>query len=145
VILLDTCVVSEALKPSPNERVLAWLRTVDEDSLFLSVIALGELHQGIELLADGTRRTSLRLWFEELRLRFIERIIPLDEEVLMTWGTMCARLKRQGTPVPAMDGLMAATALRNNALLATRNVADFMPTGAQLLNPWEYRDFVAPD
>ncbi len=139
MILLDSCVVSEAIKPEPDARVLLWLDTVDEDALCISSIALGELYRGIELLPESGKRDALRIWFEELRERFSDRVLDLDADTMLVWGGLSARLKKEGAPAPIMATLTAACALRNNMLLATRNVKDFARTGAQLTNPWEYR------
>lgn len=140
MILLDTCVLSEAIKPAPDGRVLSWLAEADEEGLFVSVIALGELYRGIGLLEAGAKKDSLSLWFESLRERFSRRTVAIDVGVMLTWGDMSARLKKAGTPVPLMASLIAATAIRNNALLATRNTADYAATGAQTWNPWLYGD-----
>lgn len=138
MIILDTCVVSEAIKPTPDLRVMEWLDTVDEDALFLSSITLGELRRGIELLPDGEKRNSLRVWFEELRERFADRILDLDAGTMLIWGDLSARLKKEGAPAPMMDALTAACALRNNALLATRNMRDYERTGVALFDPWSH-------
>lgn len=118
MILLDTCVVSEAIKPQPDPSVLAWLGAVDEEALYLSAVAVGELTRGIELLPDGEKKTALRLWFAELLERFGGRILDLDTGTMQTWGELSARLKTAGEPVPLMDSLVAACAIRNNALRA---------------------------
>jgi len=140
VILLDTCVISEAIKPIPDTRVLAWLDAVSEDALYLSVIALGELYRGIELLTEGAKRDALRLWFEELQERFAGRILDLDTGTLLVWGELSARLKKSGEAVPLMDSLVASCAIRNNALLATRNTKDYERAGVHLIDPWRYNE-----
>jgi predicted nucleic acid-binding protein len=138
MILLDTCVVSEALRPRPDQRVMAWLDTVEEDALCLSVLVLGELRRGIELLETGAKQDRLRLWFEELRERFAGRILDLDAGTLVLWGDVGAKAKKAGHPLPVIDSLMAACALHHNALLATRNTMDYDGTGLALFNPWEW-------
>jgi len=136
VILLDTCVISEAIKSEPESRVLDWLDTIDEDALYLSVIVLGELHRGIELLDESGKKSALRVWFEQLRERFADRILDIDAGTMLIWGELSARLKKEGAPTAIMDSLTAACAIRHNALLATRNTKDFERTGVHLTNPW---------
>jgi predicted nucleic acid-binding protein len=136
VILLDTCVISESLKPEPEACLLAWLETLDEDRVFLPSIALGELQKGVELLPEGRKRTALRLWLEQLRQRFTGKILPFDEDAALAWGSLCARLSKEGKPGPAVDGMIAAIALRHRAILATRNEVDFASMGVEIINPW---------
>ncbi len=137
MILLDTCVVSEALRPAPSARVLGWIDTLPEHRVYLPALVVGELQRGIELLPKGGRRSALFLWLEQLRERFRDRILPMDEETSVIWGSLVGRLEQNGRKVPVVDGLLAATALRHSAILATRNVADFRDTGVEVINPWE--------
>ena len=136
MILLDTCVVSEAMRPDPSPRVMDWIGTLPEHQVYLPVIVLGELKKGVDRLEEGTRRTALELWLEQLRERFGRRIVAVDEETAMTWGTLLARLDREGRRMPAIDSLIAACALKNDALLATRNTNDYAPSGIRLVDPW---------
>ncbi|TVQ21164.1 MAG: type II toxin-antitoxin system VapC family toxin [Spirochaetaceae bacterium] len=136
MILLDTCVISEAMRPDPSPQVMAWLDSIPENRVFLPVIVLGELRKGVDRLDRGTRRVALDLWLEQLRERFRRRILVVDEETALTWGFLNARLERKGQRMPAIDSLIAACALRHNALLATRNTADYAPGGVELVNPW---------
>ncbi len=138
MILLDTCIISETIKPEPNQRVLTWLDTVEEEALYLSVISLGELYRGIELLPEGEKQTALFIWFEELRERFTGRILDIDGETMITWARLSAGLKKSGEPMPLMDSLISACALRYGALLATRNTRDYKRTGMPLFDPWTY-------
>jgi toxin FitB len=135
--LLDTNVLSELIKPKPEPRVLHWIAATDEDVLFLSVLALGEIRKGIAALRAGLRRTRLESWLEVgLRLRFSGRILPIDEAVADRWGTLTALAAGRGRPVSAIDGLLAATALHHNLTLVTRNSSDVAATGALVMNPW---------
>ncbi len=137
--LLDTNVVSEFIRPRPEPRVVEWMRGIDEDGTFLSVLTLGELAKGIALLADeqARRRERLRRWLDgELRPRFAGRIIPVDENVAEQWGTISAAAERAGAPVPVVDGIMAATALAYDLVFVTRNVRDVARTGAAMFDPW---------
>lgn len=136
--LLDTCVLSEFFRRQPDERVVHWLSEADEETLYLSVLSIGEVQHGIERLDDSPRKKELRHWLEnDLLLRFEGRILPLDIRTLLIWGELTGRLVRQGRKLPAFDGLLAANALANHLILVTRNTADFADTGVSLLNPWE--------
>ncbi|WP_322509327.1 type II toxin-antitoxin system VapC family toxin [Anaerolinea sp.] len=136
--LLDTCVLSEFTHRQPHPRVVEWLAEADEDTLFLSVLAIGEIQHGIEKLEDSPRKEDLRQWLtNDLLPRFEGRIVLLDVPVLLRWGELVGRLERQGRKLPAIDGLLAATALTHDLILVTRNTADFEHTGVKLLNPWE--------
>jgi toxin FitB len=135
--LLDTNVVSEWVKPRPDEGVLAWLAEVDEDRVFLSVMTLAELRFGIERLAAGKRRTRLDAWLqEELPLRFEGRLLPIDRAVADAWGRIVARGEQGGRPISVSDAFVAATAEVHELTLVTRNVGDFEPALKAVLNPW---------
>lgn len=136
--LLDTCVLSEFTRRRPDQRVIHWLSIADEDTLFLSVLTIGEIQHGIERLDDSPRKHELRTWLmNELLPRFRGRVLSLDVQTLLVWGELTARLERQGRPLPVVDGLLAATALVHNLILVTRNHADFAPSGIRLFSPWE--------
>lgn len=137
MILLDSCVVSETLKPDPDEGVLAWLDSLDEEEVFLPALVLGELRKGVELLPDGNRRAALSLWLVQLEERFRGRVLAFDGTVAGRWGQLMARLKKAGTPMPLADSMIAAHALVPGAVLATRNLADFAVSGVVVLNPWD--------
>ncbi|HNY22411.1 MAG TPA: type II toxin-antitoxin system VapC family toxin [Treponemataceae bacterium] len=137
MILLDTCVLSEQLKPTPNPACVNWLDSIPEDAVYIPVFALGELKRGIERLEPGSKRNLLEIWLEQLNARFAGRIVDFDGQAALIWGTLSARLTASGTPMPLMDSLIAACALRAGATLATRNVANFARAGVELLNPWE--------
>jgi len=135
--LLDTNVLSELIKPKPCEKVLRWIEAADESILFLSVLTLGEIRNGIDRLGPGLRRPRLESWLEvDLRSRFHERILPIDEGVADRWGTISAIAAGKGKPVPVVDGLLAATALHHNLTLVTRNGSYVSATGVAVLNPW---------
>ena len=136
MIVLDTCVVSESLKPEPDPRVMAWIDSLEESEVFLPSLVLGELRKGVELLPNGNRRAALSLWLGQLEQRFAARILNLDSVVAARWGSLTERLQRAGTPMPVVDGLIAAHALVPGAVLATRNTADFAASGVVTLNPW---------
>lgn len=135
--LLDTCVISELVKPKPNKKVRQWLEGCDEDAIYLSVLTIGEIQKGIAKLAGGKRKTAIQQWLEkDLHDRFFGRIIPITEEIASTWGILCAKAEGRGRPIPCIDGLIGATAVAHNLTIVTRNTEDLAETGANLFNPW---------
>ena len=100
-------------------------------------MTLGELEKGIRRLPASRRRTSLERWFAELRDRLEGRVIVIDEPVALEWGRIAARNEGAGTPVPVVDGLIAATAIVHGLSLVTRNSADMSRTGVAIIDPWD--------
>lgn len=134
--LLDTCVLSELVTKTPHAGVVSYIKQLKPTHVFLSVITLGEIAKGVALLPNGQRRSHLERWLNTLEESYSGRILPIDNEVARLWGELLAKGARQGTPIPAIDGLLAATALNHGLHLITRNEKDFQPTGAMILNPW---------
>jgi predicted nucleic acid-binding protein len=133
--LLDTCVISELVKPNPNRKVVGWVSSQKEDYLFLSVLTLGEIQKGISKLSESNKK--LRIWLRtDLLERFKGRIVPVDEEIALTWGAIQAAAEQNGTIIPSIDGLIAATGITHNMTVVTRNVVGMEPSGALLFNPW---------
>jgi tRNA(fMet)-specific endonuclease VapC len=136
--LLDTCVVSELRAKRPDPEVVSWIDNVDPDNLYLSVVTLGEVQKGIEKVKDPVMKTALTSWLrDELLVRFQDHILGLDTNILLQWGALAGRLETLGTPMPAIDSLLAATALDRSLVLVTRNESDFRASGVQILNPWK--------
>ena len=136
--LLDTNVISELVKPRPEPKVAGWISATDEALLYLSVLTLGEIRKGIAAVAHASRRAELEAWLErDLRFRFAGRILPIDEAVADRWGWIAGRAQAKKTLVPAIDGLLAATALDYNLTFVTRNAGDVAATGVSVFNPWE--------
>jgi len=136
--LLDTCVLSEFVKPQPERKVVDWLNSVEPDQLFLSAVTIGELQFGISQRPPSNRRTELELWLNEALLQqFAGRVLSLDADTFVIWGQMAAQQRRQGQPVGVMDSLIAALALQYRMVLVTRNVSDFKSTRLSILNPWD--------
>ncbi len=136
--LLDTNVISEPLKLRPDSSVLGWLATADEDCLFLSVITIAEIRKGIEEIGAGRRRDSLTAWlYDELAVRFEDRILDVNLAIASVWGKIMARSEELGTNLGAIDGFFAATAEAYDLTLVTRNTKDFAKLGLMLLNPWK--------
>ena len=135
--LLDTCLVSELIKPSPDIAVTAWVSAQQESNLYLSVLTLGELRSGVERLQDGRKRLRLANWLDsDLKPRFSGRLLLIDDVVVERWGIVTAQAKAKGMPMPVIDGLIAATALVHGLTLVTRNVSDMQASGVLLFNPW---------
>jgi predicted nucleic acid-binding protein len=115
---------------------MAWMESVDEDRVFISVVTLSELRYGVEKLAMGKRRHRLERWLEdELPLRFEGRTIPIDGRLADAWGRTIARNEAAGRPMGTMDAFLSATAELNRLTLVTRNASDF-PLLKAILNPW---------
>lgn len=135
--LVDTCLISELVKPRPDPNVLSWIETVDEGRLYLSVLTLGELAKGIAKLPDSPRKDKLLQWVEQdLKDRFAGRILPIEADVAMVWGSLQGGAERAGEKLPVIDALLTATAAIHQLTIATRNVADFTRCGATVFNPW---------
>lgn len=136
MILADTNVISEAMRPDGDARVKAAVARWNRD-IFLSVVVMGELLFGIELLPEGRRKVTLRAYYEGLKADHADRVLDVTEGIAERWGAMRAAHQRAGRRLPLADGLIAATAIEHDLTLMTRNTADFAFTGARLLNPWE--------
>lgn len=132
--LLDTNVVSELRKARPNPGVTRWFDAVQARELHLSVLVVGEIAQGIERLRarEPARAGDLDTWLDGLRSRFADRIAPVTTEICLVWGRINAV-----SPLPVVDGLLAATALTHRWTLVSRNERDLARSGVRLLNPFE--------
>jgi predicted nucleic acid-binding protein len=136
--LLDTNILSETVKAQPNARVLAWLEASDEQLFHVSVLTLGEIRNGIDSAPPSARRTALESWLSrDLTIRFAGRILGVNQEIADRWGRITTKGSVAGRPVPAIDSLLAATALHHNLTLVTRNAKHAAATGAPFFNPWE--------
>lgn len=138
--LLDTCVVSELVRPIPAPSVIAWLDACPEESLYLSVLTLGEIEKGVAKLADSTTRAKLEPWLRrDLPDRFAGRILAIDAPVAAIWGRLCGAAERAGAPLPVIDSLIAATALHHGLTVVTRNTRDLERCSAACFDPWAGR------
>lgn len=136
--LLDTCVLSEFTRRQPDQRVIDWLNSVEEEKLFISVITIGEMQHGIERLPDSHRKNELLVWMNaRLLTRFAGRTVTIDAPTMFLWGSLVARLESTGQSMGVMDSLLLASALQNHLIIATRNTTDFLPGGVQVINPWD--------
>jgi hypothetical protein len=132
--LVDTNVVSELRKRERcNPCVRRWFATVEDDEIFLSVLVVGEIRRGVELIRtrDGIAARSLDRWLRGLERRFEDRILPVTLEICDRWGRLA--LTR---PLSPIDGLLAATALVHHLTLVTRNVSDVVRSGADVFDPF---------
>ena len=136
--LLDTCLLSELIKPEPKKSVVAWIESQSEIDFGISVLTLGELQKGVSKLETGKKKDSLEKWLhKELLPRFGNRMIPVSGEVAMHWGELSGKAEREGKTIPVLDGLIAATALVYKLRVVTRDTTDIARTGAVCINPWE--------
>jgi len=136
--LVDTNVLSEAVRTKPEPQVLDWIGAADETLLYLSVLTLGEVRKGLALLPQGKRRIRIETWVEvEVQSRFAGRILSITSAVAYRWGLLAAEAKKKGRALATIDGLLAATALEHNLTIVTRNVRDFRDAHVLLLNPWD--------
>lgn len=133
--LIDTNVLSELRRKAPDPRVVAWLQARPRQSLFLSVLTLGEIRKGLERVPEPARKQALLDWLEvELPNYFVGRVLAIDAATADRWGRLMAQAAR---PLPAIDALLAATALHNDLALVTRNTKDFAGLDVPLINPWD--------
>ena len=132
--LLDTNVLSELRRKTPDAAVLEWFARRPASTLYLSVLTFGELRKGIEGVLDAKRRMALTDWLEtDLPAFFAGRILPVDAQVADRWGRL---LSAAGRPMPAIDSLLAASAALHGLSMVTRNSRDFADLGLDVINPW---------
>jgi toxin FitB len=136
--LLDTCVLSEIIRPNPSSKVIKWIKNEDENNFFISVLTFGELHKGIEKSVESKRKEELHTWVDnDLKERFANRTITIDLQVVMLWGKLQGAAEKTGRLMPAVDSLIAATGIAHHLTVVTRNIADMKESGVPLFNPWE--------
>jgi hypothetical protein len=132
--LLDTNVLSELRRRTPDENVVRWFSQRPVSTLHLSVLTLGEIRKGVEALAESNRRLLLLDWLEtELPAFFAGRILPVDLSVADRWSRILAQA---GRPLPAIDSLLVATAAQHGMALVSRNLRDVTGHGVQVIDPW---------
>lgn len=138
MIILDTNVVSELMRPTGNPHVLRWIRKSGDGDLVTTTITVAEIQYGLARLPDGSRADALRTAAAELWTSFAADVLPFDIAAARDYGALMAARERAGRPISAFDAQIAAIAKVHNAKLATRNVADFRGMGIRLINPWNY-------
>jgi len=138
MIVLDTNVLSEALRPSPSSVVLRWLAAQEREAVFITTITQAEILYGVEMLPAGKRRTRLYGAVGKLfSTEFAARILPFDEESAREFAKVVSSREAMGRPISQFDAMIAAICRSRRAALATRNVRDFEHCGVRLMNPWE--------
>jgi toxin FitB len=136
--ILDTNVISEAINKQPNPQVMNWLRGMDAQDLYLSVVTVGEIKKGVEKLPESHRKQTIKDWFEnDLLIKFDGQILTLDLSIILVWGKLVGELEQKGRKLPALDSLIAATAKYCNYTLVTRNEKDFAGIDINIFNPFE--------
>ena len=138
MILLDTNVVSEPLRPAPNARVVEWIDSQPLETLFLSAITVAELRAGLALLSAGKRRAGLQ---ESLEIKvlplFSGRVLPFDLGCTQAYAELMAKTRASGLTIASADGYIAAIAAANGLTVATRDTGPFEAAGAAVINPWK--------
>ncbi len=138
MIMLDTNVISESLRPAPESRVLEWINTQAIETLYLSAISVAELRFGAALLPSGRRKDKLQNRLEDKLLPlFAGRILPLDVAVTKTYAELMSQARMAGQSISTADGYIAATAAANGMIIATRDTNPFAAAGLEVINPWE--------
>lgn len=134
--LLDTCFLSELVKPAPDPGVTNWLANRLAAELYVSALTIGELHRGVAKMAESKRRNELTEWILSLESSLENQMLPFTHVTACIWAQMSAQSEAQGRPIAVIDSLIAATALESGLTLVTRNIKDFNSTGVDLVNPW---------
>jgi toxin FitB len=138
MIIVDTNVVAEMMKPSPDPSVVSWLNDQESAALFLTTVTLGEIGYGLEILPRGRRRLHLEQGFERVVAEaFAGRILAFDEEAARHYGVIMGRRRAIGRPLSIQDGQIASIARARGFAVATRNVRDFVQCGVEVINPFE--------
>jgi predicted nucleic acid-binding protein len=137
IIVLDTNIVSELLRPSPEPRVEAWLAARDSASVYLTTISEAELRYGVAILPAGRRRDSLKKAIDGiLREDFRARILTFDSSAAEAFALIAADRRAAGRPISQFDCQIAAIGRANGVSVATRNIRDFEACGIELIDPW---------
>lgn len=136
MVIVDTNVLSEAMRPRPDERVIAWMDAQAIETLYLSAITLAELRFGIAMLPEGRRRETMSLRLEEdVLTAFAGRILPFDDDASRSYASLMAQARRSGTAIGQADGYIAATAISHGFSVATRDSSPFEAAGIAVVNP----------
>jgi predicted nucleic acid-binding protein len=137
--LIDTCVVSELVKKTPDIQVVQWFNRQQSTQLFISSVSIAEIKKGLYKiqLTQPERFEKLQTWLNTLEIQFRHRVLPVTDAVLENWAEISAKAELQGRKLAVMDSLIAATAYRHQLVLATRNVNDFKDIPVQIFNPFQ--------
>ena len=134
--LLDTCLISEFFKKNSEIEVTEWFRRQIPETLFLSVLTIGELRKGLLRLPPSRKRDLISVWIDEAKIRYDRRILNIDVNTSEVWARLRAQTESIGTPMSMIDSLIAATAVNHGLTVATRNIKDFERCGVATINPW---------
>lgn len=137
MIVVDTNVVSELMRPAPEPVVVTWIRQQPRGSLVTTAITLAEIRFGLARLPDGRRATELRRLADDVLAAFPAQLLAFDASAAAAYGVLAAARERAGHPIDALDGQIAAICQSHAAALATRNTKDFVQTGVELIDPWQ--------
>ena len=139
MILLDTNVISEVIRPAPDPNVARWMRTMPRSVLVTSAVVQAEILYGLAVMPDGSRQRE-RATLVHAVFAQIEAILPLTSEAACVYADIATRRRVAGRPLPGFDGLIAATAKAEGAGIATRDTEGFSDCGIELINPWDAHD-----
>ena len=138
MLLLDTNILSEMMRPKPNAKVIAWLNQQSSQALFISSISIAEIHYGLYMLPSGKRKQQLQQRFEQfVHQAFQFRLLDFDGPSANLYGNVMGEAKLNGHPMSIADGQIAAITLAHNFVLVTRNTKGFKHSGVELINPFE--------
>ncbi len=142
MILLNANVLSELMRPEPNEDVIRWVDSVPDEDIWISAVTVAEIRLGLALLPNGRRKQNLaRIAEEMLKEEFSEKCLPFDFQAADEYAAIVSTRNRQGRPITVEDAQIASIAIAANLVLATRNTKDFLDINRlDLINPWEAKD-----
>lgn len=138
MIIVDTNVTSELMRPSPAPSVATWVRARSAAELYTTAITLAEIRYGIERLPEGRRKNLLRTAAEDVFSGFAEHVVPFDAAAAVEYARIVSTRERAGAPIDGFDAQIAAICRTHGAILATRNMKDFEDTGIDVVDPWPY-------
>lgn len=133
-ILLDTSVLSELRKKDCDKKLKEFVTKTPDENIFISVLSVGEIEKGISLLGTSRKKKNLRSWIQNLLQFYSDRILEIDTEIAQIWGEITASAQRRGIIIPAIDGLIASTAIRHGLHLVTKNIRDFENTDVMMVD-----------
>lgn len=137
MIVVDTNVVSELMRPQPSSVVVDWVRSGRASELYTTSVTLAEVRYGIERLPDGSHKQLLRVVAGEVFGAFGEQVLPFDAEAATRYAVIVSERDRAGLPIDGFDAQIAAICRSHDAALATRNLKDFHGTGIEVIDPWQ--------
>lgn len=138
MIILDTNLISEPLRPDPEPRVVAWIDAQPPETLYLTAISAAELRAGVALLPAGKRRSILQDSLEQTILPlFTGRVLPFDLDCTSAYARLLAKTRKTGQAIATADAFIAAIAQTHGFAIATRDVAPFQNAGLTVVNPWD--------